>query len=332
MCACRIRKSNMNEISKYDYKSIIEMFCEQAKLNKNEKRILLSPELYNKDLFEMYPDELGELILEAARANSVSFFKLKYWLISSFFEWCVDKYTPLNVYKELELLSYRNLLYQMAEQSTVTVIYDYELRRYADISLYNKELHAVIIGLLYDGVANLTELASIKWEQIDLLNGIVKIKRREIKLSEFSLKSLKKYKDIDEYEIETANKQTYVAEYITHKNFLLKVVKARHNPDITDKKYVKQKVDACSMLLKKIGISYFDITKSGALNALREVFKEYSNQEFCKVFFREPPKKLSRKEGAIVSTVVDIYGGGENGIFVDSCIPFVIKSKYFRDR
>lgn len=313
------------------YKSIIEEFCKQNTKTKKEGSYLLKPEVYGKDLFKLNPSELGELVIELGGTSSAMYFKQNYVWISKLFDWFVSEgYLEVNKYKTLSGLSYNNLLFKMAQRSTVTVIYDYELKKYTDISPYNKELHAVIIGLLYDGVTSLKELTSLRWEHIDLDEGIIKINNREIILSEFSLKSLKKYRDVDEYEVENSHGFSYRTEYISHKDYLIKVIKARYDPDFTDEKYIQRRAAGCGKLLKRIGISYFDVTKSGALNALRRELADYSDLDFCKMFFKEESKRTTYKEAFHVNNVLKIYGMGNPTDLVDSLIPFVVKSKYYR--
>jgi len=322
-----------NFTNDYNYKVLINEFCEEKKISKNDKAFFLKPEIYEKDLFNLLPYELGNLILEISSSKSALSFKQNYLRISTFFEWCSEnKYIEVNPYKELEHLSYNNLLYQMAEQSAVTVIYDYELRGYSNRSICNKELCALIVGLSYDGVANLGELTSIRWGQIDLYNRKIKIKEREIPLSAFSIKAIKKYKNVDEYEIQRTDTSIITTGCVQHKDFLLKVTDTYYNPDITDEQFISGKGIGCQKLLKKIGLSYFDVTKSGALNALRKEFKELDNSEFCKIFFKEYLKKLTRKEAAGVRAVMKVYGGRNTSDFVDSLIPFVVKSKYYQSR
>lgn len=325
----------MNEYKMNDYKKLLETFCGEKGYTEKQSSYLLKPCIYEQDLFSLMPFQLGSLILmdmcgvnnreKAIKGKSSSYLKSNYSYMFQFFEWSVAKgLIPLNPYRELQNLSYDNLLYQMAERSDITLMYQEDRLSITAGLEFNRELYALILGLLFDGVSSNKELASIRTG--DISEDVLTVSERAILLSPFSVAALAKYNQQDTIYLKKAN-GVEEQKYVRHKDFLFKKLEKKYNPGIEDGKYVKSNANAIGNYLKKVSLNYIDVTRSGLIHALRVEFEALTDAEFCDIFLTA--NKLNTGITGKINKVMDIYGGTSIPVLVDNCFPYVMKSRYY---
>lgn len=325
----------MNEYKDNDYKMLLESFCKEKGYTEKQSSYLLKPCIFEQDLFSLMPFQLGSLILmdmcgvhnkeKAVKGKSSSYLKSNYSYMFQFFEWSVGKgLIPLNPYRELPNLSYDNLLYQMAERSDITLLYQEDLPAVIAGLEFNRELYAAILGLLFDGVSSNKELASIRTG--DISADVLTVSGRTVLLSPFTVTALAEYNQQDTLYLRKAN-GVEEQNYIRHKDFLFKKLEKKYNPGIVDGKYVKSNANAIGNYLKKVDLNYIDVTRSGLIHALRMEFAALTDAEFCDIFLTT--RKLNMGISGKINKVMKIYGGTSIPVLVDNCFPYVMKSRYY---
>lgn len=321
----------------YDYKKLIEEFCNEKGYSDKQKSYLLKPCVYEKNLFAMMPYQYADLVVGdmCGLGNKSKTTKVKtktprylfenYLYISHFFEWCVDKnIIPSNPYNE-DYLSYDVLLYQFTQQLEITVLYEEDLPLYISKIDSNNELCGVILGFLFDGVIGNKELASIKYDDIN--GNILSIRGRNVILSHFSINALNKYRQVSAYYVEKSNGVVEEHPYIQYKDFLFKITD-KFAKDLTDEKYIFSMGKSLGNNLNKLDISMIDVTRSGLIAALRKEFNKFSDKEFSDIFIKDD--KINTGIAGKINKVMKTYGKTRVNEVINSCFSYIVKSKYYQ--
>lgn len=318
----------------YSYKELIEEYCDDVRYSEKQKSYLLQPYIYEKDLFNLTPFQYGNLIISDMCGNgsnrgskNATYLLSNYNYIFSFFEWCVNnkKIINYNPFAEVNELSKNNLLLQFANDTKAKVIYKEDLNKIVNLVPSNKETYALIIGLLFDGVKSNNELSSIRVSYIK--NNILLLNGRKIILSKFTINALLSYEKCNTYHFDKNNHSDDRA-YLRYKDFLFKRTEDT-NFNCDEDYYIKNTAtNWIGRLLKNIGLSYGDITKSGLLDALRKTFNELNDKEFSHMFICD--EKLNSGAARKINKVGNSYGVMErSNNILNYCLIYLLKSKYY---
>lgn len=319
-----------------NYKELIEAYCnEKGFYQTDQSKFVMKPCIYNKDLFNLTPYELGNLVLEMvgldpdrSQSRTSAYFMTNYWHIVNFFDWCVEKnYIPFNPYRELgETLSSDNLLYQLSEQVNIKLIYSDDIPKYINNIEYNKELYELIVRLLYDGVSSNRELASIKLH--DICGDRLSVNGRQIALTYDTVAAINKYISTNVFYLAKVGKWLEEQPYITHKEYLFKKPEKYYIPNLEDEKYIKSNANAIGNYLKRIDLTYIDVFRSGMIDKLRKEFSYLSDAEFCSLFTStgRTDVGVARK----IKSIITIFGKTRTNTELDNCFPYILKSKYYQ--
>lgn len=321
----------MSNDNKFYYKELIEKFCDDKGYSEKQKEYLLKPCIYEKDLFNMMAYEYGSLVLDnmCGRGKGLKYLEVNYLYITHFFDWCVEKrLIPKNPYKVIPNLSFTNLAYHMTEKANIKVLYEDDLQRIVNNISCNKELYAVIIGLLFDGIENTKELASIKCSDINIADGTLTINNRSIVLSLFTESAIEQYNEADYYIVEKSNiSKAIVHEYKRHKDYFIKKAAFSMRPDLSDDDFVRTTAKSITKYLKKMDLSYLDINKSGMISALRKEFSNWTDEEFCEIFISE--NKINAGISGKLKKVMKLYNKSRTNDVINGCFPYIVNSKYY---
>lgn len=310
-------------------KNIVEEYV--AEVNTNDTQVLLKPEVYMKDIFGMSPEEILEFVLNnmcklnVKKQVSASHMRRQRYIISRFFDWCVEHgYLLYNKIEDIEMLGYRNMLFELAERSEVNVYYKETLPRFDKEDEMKVD---VILYLLYHRFKNLEEVASLRLSDIDFDNRIINLKNRSFRINKNMLYMLIEYiRQNTCLFIRLKVKQKNLVQY---KDYILKVY---DSSNVTDEKSYKK---TCKRIFEERlhgEIDIRDIVMSGILNDLREELKELNNHEFSEFILedaRNSKWKRSLNVKKVYETVFMKHGYKPSTLIKDELSLYLAKSKYY---
>lgn len=324
-----------------EYKKLIEEFCAYKEYTENQAAFLLRPVVYSKDLFHLIPYQYAVLILEmcgfdgeagSRGTKNPQYLRENLSYINQFFDWCKNEKMIIqgNPFHDLDTLSYKNLLFQVIEKMELVVLYENTMEAIIDRIELNKSLLEMIMRFFYEGIKNPKELAGIKIEQIDFVQMTVKLEDRVIKCSSKLLLSIKAY--LSEKEFYSKKKNSNNIENLSYKSYgdyLIKLV-VKKSSDLNmdgEENYIRTTALRIGRYLKSIPLTYIDLNRSGFIHAIRREFHTYSDEEFCNLFLGE--EKLNTGIVRKLKKVMSQYGFDVVYTTVNSCIPYVVKSRYY---
>lgn len=316
-----------------DHKELIEKFCEEKGYDEIQKRFLMKEEIYEKDLFHLNPKEQMELILkdmagidsESIRGSkTVSYVILVYGYIINLYDWFVEKkYMEYNPYKVIPALNKNSIILNACQRMKVSFIDTDDIDGIVLRAESDRELYNMIIRLLYDGVRDAKELASIKMGNIDLNEQILNINKRIISLSPKTVDAIREYGLV-----KTGSRLN--KKVVKYKTFLIK--RAAFKMDFKkDEEYIESTKRYINGLLNTIGLSVSDISKSGIIKKLYvEFYFDYEPYGFYKFFFRNYGVKIDRDTSERIKKVGRQFGYNSNfNKLIDDCLPYIVNSKYY---
>lgn len=310
-------------------KNIVEEYV--AEVNNIDTRVLLKPEVYMKDIFGMSPEETLEFIfnymcgLNAKKQVSASYMRRQRYILSRFFDWCVKHgYLKYNKIEDIEMLGYRNMLFELAERSEVNVYYKDTLPRKDSEDEMKVD---VILYLLYYRLKNIEEVASLRMSDIDFDSRMIYLKNRSFKINQNTLYMLKEYNRQNTcLFIRLKTKQKNLVQY---DNYIMKVF---DNSNVTDVKSYKK---TCKRIFEERlrgEVAVRDIVMSGILNDLRAELKELNNHEFSEFILedvRDSKWRRSINAKKVYENVFMKHGYKPSTLIKDELSLYLAKSKYY---
>lgn len=307
----------------YNYKSLIEEFCEYSK---NASNYLLKKEIYSLDLFNLTNKEYIDLLVNImfGKSKSIKHLRTNHSYLNLFFKWCVDKeIITTNPLEENEELSVRSIMFLASENSGAKMIYPENIQYF----IRNSTTRGLIVRLLFDGVSTLKELVRIKISDIDFENETIYLEQqnRTINVSTETIQTIQKYMNDN---IRIRDGKTF--DVVKYKDYLVKYI--AYKGIRSDEAYFKGAYTSLSnFIISHLNISVLDISRSGFICSLREELSYLSNKEFCDIFIMGN-MRFSKKTGEIIYKVMNDYGIKVNrGVMLENCIPYILSSKYYHD-
>lgn len=324
-----------------EYKKLIEEFCSYKGYTENQASFLLRPIVYTKDLFNLIPYQYAKLIIEmcgfdgdegSRGTKNPQYLRENLSYINQFFEWCKNEKNIIhgNPFHDLDTLSYKNLLFQVIEKMDIAVLYDDTIDMMVDKIELNKSLLEMIMRLFYEGIKNPKELAGIKIDNIDFVHMKIKLEDRVIKCSSKLMMSIKSYmKEKEFYSKKKNSNNVENLAFTSYENYLIKLVVKRESDLEIDNEdnYIRATALRIGRYLKTINLNYIDLNRSGFINAIRREFTTYNDEEFCNIFIGD--EKINTGIVRKLKKVMSGYGFEVVYTTINSCIPYVVKSRYY---
>ncbi len=294
-----------------DYKNMIERFCGEKGYTDKQSAFLIRPCVYEKDLFNLDPQEYLDLVIKdmCGKSKNAQYLLENRSYISQFLGWAVtNNYIEMNPFEKLSILSYTSMVEIQSEYVNLDILYPEDIREIVKNIPQNKDYYSMLIYGFYGGIRNAKEFASIKTTDIDLDNNTIKLKDRIFHGSEILFSHIRAYMKETEYRVSKTypNSQKIIIdilELVKVGDYLIKDKLSKNrdwkehldNIDINKYERILQtriSRDFCEGLPKLFKIYDLDdfsmsidqVNKSGFINFARHKLYNYSDYDFCELF------------------------------------------------
>ena len=293
------------------YLKLIEDFCEWKGFTDKQKAYLLRPNVYERNLFDLKPDEYKKLLLNMCGKSQNSQYLLENkCYLNNFLEWAVENgYMKSNPFETEPELSINELIKAQIELLNMDILYPEDIRKIMEKIPYNKNYYGMLIYGFYEGICNAKEFSRIQVSDIDFDKNIIRLDKRVFEGSKTLFSYIKGYIKETEYVriryrsdhsgdplsidyiylikvgdnliknnlYKRKNESEYIENIDIEKNKVM--IQKRISKDI---KTLQKTLELYGY--KNIELSIDMINKSGFINFARKQLHEYNDAEFCELF------------------------------------------------